>query len=116
MESIFLQLPLFWHAKNRTPHTFAAAAFHAFDAVDVDEAIYFFTVNFGLIQYLIVQDNSRVYLAHDELSGLVDQITVRAAEYDGSKRQYSAHQYHVVQIWTRHLDVPVIQLQARNVT
>jgi len=54
-ESIFLQLPPFWHAKNRTPHTFAAAAFHAFDAVDVEEAIYFYCL-FRINPVFLIRD------------------------------------------------------------
>jgi len=40
------------------------------------------------------------------MSGLVDDVVVSAAEYDGCERQHGAHQDHVVHVGTRHLYVP----------
>jgi len=52
------------------------------------------------------------YLAHNEVSGLVDEAAVRAVEDNGRERQDCSHQYDVVHVWTRHFDVSVTCIHA----
>jgi len=46
-----------------------------------------------------------VYLAHGQVSFLVDKTAVRAAKNDGRKRQYCTHQDDIVHVGTWHFDV-----------